>query len=179
MAFSKEAIEGFTNDAMAALVQFGNLVQAFAIDQNHDVDAETLNKQREVLVESFTRFLLAAPKPYVVLPGVIPNHHMSLSAARAHKKGKPGKAARHNKPPRKFLVAAKRPLNSYIAFRSFYQVIFVGIPQKEVSGLIRQLWQADLFNYAQSGLFLRKLQWNSKENSTMTVRATAASQTSI
>ncbi|RLM01760.1 hypothetical protein CFD26_106606 [Aspergillus turcosus] len=39
----------------------------------------------------------------------------------------------------------KRPLNSFIAFRSFYSVIFPDITQKAKSGILRFLWQNDPF----------------------------------
>ncbi|KAL2353818.1 mating-type protein MAT alpha 1-domain-containing protein [Cryomyces antarcticus] len=40
---------------------------------------------------------------------------------------------------------AKRPLNSWMAFRSYYSPIFSSYQQKEISGLMRSLWQADPF----------------------------------
>ncbi|EED13846.1 Mating-type protein MAT-1, putative [Talaromyces stipitatus ATCC 10500] len=36
-----------------------------------------------------------------------------------------------------------RPLNSFIAYRSFYSAIFPDITQKTKSGIIKDLWQAD------------------------------------
>ncbi|GFF83436.1 alpha mating-type protein MAT1-1-1 [Aspergillus lentulus] len=39
----------------------------------------------------------------------------------------------------------KRPLNSFIAFRSFYSVIFPDLTQKAKSGILRFLWQNDPF----------------------------------
>ncbi|KAK6371725.1 hypothetical protein LTS17_008548 [Exophiala oligosperma] len=37
----------------------------------------------------------------------------------------------------------KRPLNAFIAYRSYYSPIFKGIPQKVKSGLLRMTWSAD------------------------------------
>ncbi|KAL4987050.1 mating-type protein MAT alpha 1-domain-containing protein [Aspergillus falconensis] len=39
----------------------------------------------------------------------------------------------------------RRPLNSFIAFRSFYSAIFPDITQKSKSGILRFLWQNDPF----------------------------------
>ncbi|KAL4799420.1 mating-type protein MAT alpha 1-domain-containing protein [Aspergillus venezuelensis] len=39
----------------------------------------------------------------------------------------------------------RRPLNSFIAFRSFYSTIFPEITQKSKSGILRFLWQNDPF----------------------------------
>ncbi|KAL4938073.1 hypothetical protein BDV06DRAFT_215412 [Aspergillus oleicola] len=39
----------------------------------------------------------------------------------------------------------RRPLNSFIAFRSFYSTIFPNITQKSKSGILRFLWQNDVF----------------------------------
>ncbi|PYI17164.1 hypothetical protein BO99DRAFT_464175 [Aspergillus violaceofuscus CBS 115571] len=39
----------------------------------------------------------------------------------------------------------RRPLNSFIAFRSFYSVMFPEITQKAKSGILRFLWQNDPF----------------------------------
>ncbi|EAW09208.1 putative MAT alpha mating-type protein [Aspergillus clavatus NRRL 1] len=39
----------------------------------------------------------------------------------------------------------KRPLNSFIAFRSFYSVMFPDLTQKAKSGILRFLWQNDPF----------------------------------
>ncbi|KAL4922172.1 mating-type protein MAT alpha 1-domain-containing protein [Aspergillus aurantiobrunneus] len=39
----------------------------------------------------------------------------------------------------------RRPLNSFIAFRSFYSAIFPDITQKSRSGILRFLWQNDPF----------------------------------
>ncbi|KKK13071.1 hypothetical protein AOCH_007050 [Aspergillus ochraceoroseus] len=39
----------------------------------------------------------------------------------------------------------RRPLNSFIAFRSFYSVIFPDLTQKAKSGILRFLWQNDPF----------------------------------
>ena len=40
---------------------------------------------------------------------------------------------------------AKRPLNSWMAFRSYYSPIFADLQQKEVSGILKELWEADPF----------------------------------
>lgn len=45
----------------------------------------------------------------------------------------------------KSVCAAKRPLNSFIAFRSYYTVIFGQFQQKEISGFLTMLWQGDYF----------------------------------
>ncbi|KAG2421494.1 hypothetical protein HFD88_005469 [Aspergillus terreus] len=39
----------------------------------------------------------------------------------------------------------KRPLNSFIAFRSYYSIIFPELTQKSKSGILRFLWQNDPF----------------------------------
>ncbi|KAF7590153.1 hypothetical protein BBP40_003223 [Aspergillus hancockii] len=41
--------------------------------------------------------------------------------------------------------AKRRPLNSFIAFRSYYSVMFPDITQKAKSGILRFLWQNDPF----------------------------------
>ncbi|KAI9824678.1 MAG: hypothetical protein M1819_000831 [Sarea resinae] len=38
-----------------------------------------------------------------------------------------------------------RPLNSWIAFRSYYSVIFESLQQKDISGFLTYLWQTDPF----------------------------------
>ncbi|KAI9885669.1 MAG: hypothetical protein M1823_002538 [Watsoniomyces obsoletus] len=38
-----------------------------------------------------------------------------------------------------------RPLNSFIAYRSYYSTIFSDLQQKEISGLLTRLWHADPF----------------------------------
>ncbi|KAI9715898.1 MAG: hypothetical protein M1812_005718 [Candelaria pacifica] len=38
-----------------------------------------------------------------------------------------------------------RPLNSFIAFRSYYSPIFLTIQQKTISGFLTYLWQQDIF----------------------------------
>ncbi|KAL4930216.1 mating-type protein MAT alpha 1-domain-containing protein [Aspergillus undulatus] len=44
---------------------------------------------------------------------------------------------------RRALDGKRRPLNSFIAFRSFYSAIFPDITQKSKSGILRFLWQND------------------------------------
>ncbi|KAL4957613.1 mating-type protein MAT alpha 1-domain-containing protein [Aspergillus filifer] len=46
---------------------------------------------------------------------------------------------------RRPLDGKRRPLNSFIAFRSFYSTIFPDITQKSKSGILRILWQNDPF----------------------------------
>ncbi|KAL2866006.1 mating-type protein MAT alpha 1-domain-containing protein [Aspergillus lucknowensis] len=46
---------------------------------------------------------------------------------------------------RKIHDGKRRPLNSFIAFRSFYSVIFPDLTQKAKSGILRFLWQNDPF----------------------------------
>ncbi|KAF1980707.1 hypothetical protein K402DRAFT_408993 [Aulographum hederae CBS 113979] len=41
--------------------------------------------------------------------------------------------------------AAKRPLNSYMAFRSFYAPIFATYQQSQISGFFKMMWQDDPF----------------------------------
>ncbi|KAI9725094.1 MAG: hypothetical protein M1835_003884, partial [Candelina submexicana] len=38
-----------------------------------------------------------------------------------------------------------RPLNSFIAFRSYYSPLFLTLPQKNISGFLTYLWQHDVF----------------------------------
>lgn len=42
-------------------------------------------------------------------------------------------------------VAAKRPLNSWMAFRSYYKQIFNTYQQKDASGYLTLLWREDPF----------------------------------
>jgi len=42
-------------------------------------------------------------------------------------------------------IRAKRPLNSYIAFRSHYSSMFVKFQQKEISGFLKGIWDAEPF----------------------------------
>jgi len=42
-------------------------------------------------------------------------------------------------------VRAKRPLNSYMAFRSYYSSMFVKFQQKEISGFLKGIWDAEPF----------------------------------
>ncbi|RAL10537.1 uncharacterized protein BO97DRAFT_349077 [Aspergillus homomorphus CBS 101889] len=56
--------------------------------------------------------------------------------------GTPTPASRVKKAPQE---GKRRPLNSFIAFRSFYSVIFPEITQKAKSGILRFLWQNDPF----------------------------------
>lgn len=43
------------------------------------------------------------------------------------------------------VLAAKRPLNSWMAFRCFYAHIFAHWQQKEISGFLTRMWQSDPF----------------------------------
>ncbi|KAI9670776.1 MAG: hypothetical protein M1817_003887 [Caeruleum heppii] len=43
------------------------------------------------------------------------------------------------------LRKATRPLNSWIAYRSFYSTIFSSLQQKDISGFLTFLWQSDPF----------------------------------
>lgn len=43
------------------------------------------------------------------------------------------------------VIAAKRPLNSFFAFRAYYKSAFVGLQQKHISGYLHQLWAEDCF----------------------------------
>ncbi|PKS12078.1 hypothetical protein jhhlp_001374 [Lomentospora prolificans] len=43
------------------------------------------------------------------------------------------------------VIKAKRPLNAFIAFRSYYKVIFLKHPQKDVSSYITGLWAGEHF----------------------------------
>ncbi|KAK7897056.1 hypothetical protein LTR67_004944 [Exophiala xenobiotica] len=40
-------------------------------------------------------------------------------------------------------IKPKRPLNAFIAYRTYYSPLFKGIPQKLKSGLLRQMWGAE------------------------------------
>ncbi|GAB7345947.1 hypothetical protein MBLNU457_4174t1 [Dothideomycetes sp. NU457] len=42
-------------------------------------------------------------------------------------------------------IAPARPLNSWMAFRSYYSPVFRSFQQKEISGLMTRLWQNDPF----------------------------------
>jgi hypothetical protein len=41
--------------------------------------------------------------------------------------------------------AAKRPLNSWLAFRCYYSPIFTSFQQKDISGFLTRMWSEDLF----------------------------------
>jgi hypothetical protein len=43
------------------------------------------------------------------------------------------------------IIAAKRPLNSFMAFRAFYWTMFPNYQQKEISAFVHRLWTADYF----------------------------------
>jgi len=65
--------------------------------------------------------------------------HKAVKTSKGHVKSR-GKMA--HQPPKKEPVA-KRPLNSFIAFRSYYKAIFQARQQKDISGYLNQLWNAD------------------------------------
>ncbi|MCJ1367716.1 hypothetical protein MMC16_006850 [Acarospora aff. strigata] len=43
------------------------------------------------------------------------------------------------------MKAATRPLNSWMAFRSYYSPMFTSLQQKDISGVLTYLWQSDPF----------------------------------
>lgn len=42
--------------------------------------------------------------------------------------------------------AAKRPLNSWMAFRAYYSPLFTSLQQKDISGALTEMWAADPFH---------------------------------
>jgi hypothetical protein len=48
--------------------------------------------------------------------------------------------------PADFNKFKKRPMNSWIAFRTYYRGLFVGSQQKEISSWLRAVWNSDLFH---------------------------------
>ncbi|KAE8379244.1 mating-type protein MAT alpha 1-domain-containing protein [Aspergillus bertholletiae] len=65
------------------------------------------------------------------------NHGSTTSASPSHRSSASrGKRASD---------AKRRPLNSFIAFRSYYSVMFPDLTQKAKSGILRFLWQNDPF----------------------------------
>nr|QIA15783.1 mating type protein MAT1-1 [Venturia carpophila] len=61
------------------------------------------------------------------------------SAVHRAKSGKP------KVQPARITLAAKRPLNSWIAFRSYYSTIFTSFQQKDISGFLTRMWSSDPF----------------------------------
>jgi hypothetical protein len=55
------------------------------------------------------------------------------------------KAAKPGVQPARTVLAAKRPLNSWIAFRAYYATIFTTFQQKDISGFVTRMWQKDPF----------------------------------
>lgn len=65
------------------------------------------------------------------------------------KKSKAGSRAKAKKPvaqPAGIILAAKRPLNSWMAYRAFYSPVFTSFQQKEISGFLTLMWRADPFH---------------------------------
>ncbi|QDS68478.1 hypothetical protein FKW77_010845 [Venturia effusa] len=55
------------------------------------------------------------------------------------------KSAKPKVQPAGITLAAKRPLNSWIAFRSYYSTIFTSFQQKDISGFLTRMWSNDPF----------------------------------
>jgi hypothetical protein len=62
------------------------------------------------------------------------------SVARRAKTAKPGVQLPG------IVTAAKRPLNSWMAFRAYYSPIFATFQQKDISGFMTLMWNADPFH---------------------------------
>ncbi|KAL9127072.1 MAG: hypothetical protein Q9217_003974 [Psora testacea] len=58
---------------------------------------------------------------------------------------KPGKSKRKSRAASNVRSKATRPLNSWMAYRSYYSTIFSTLQQKEISGLMKHMWEADPF----------------------------------
>ncbi|KAL9640852.1 MAG: hypothetical protein Q9164_000010 [Protoblastenia rupestris] len=56
-----------------------------------------------------------------------------------------GKSKRKSSATSMDLTKATRPLNSWMAYRSYYSPIFLTLQQKEISGLMKDMWAADPF----------------------------------
>lgn len=56
------------------------------------------------------------------------------------------KSAKPKVQPAGITLAAKRPLNSWIAFRSYYSPIFTSFQQKDISGFLTRMWSDDFFH---------------------------------
>jgi hypothetical protein len=63
-----------------------------------------------------------------------------------HKKPAKFKQAKSAKLTKNFSRPAKRPLNSFMAFRAFYTVIFSQWQQKEASPCLTRMWHEDPFH---------------------------------
>ncbi|KAI9884389.1 MAG: hypothetical protein M1823_003821 [Watsoniomyces obsoletus] len=72
-----------------------------------------------------------------------PRNQRKISGKRRGKQSK-GSADR-NLTPMPIVKRFKRPLNSFIAYRSYYSSMFSALQQKEISGLLNRLWQAGPF----------------------------------
>jgi hypothetical protein len=70
------------------------------------------------------------------------------SPMRKKSKGAASSRAKAAKPgvhPAGLILAAKRPLNSWMAFRAYYATIFTTFQQKNISGFLTRMWQEDPF----------------------------------
>jgi hypothetical protein len=77
-----------------------------------------------------------------------PNTQYVQSPMRKKSKGAAASRAKAAKPgvqPAGIVLAAKRPLNSWIAFRAYYSPIFTTFQQKDISGFLKRMWNADPF----------------------------------
>ncbi|KAE8351484.1 mating-type protein MAT alpha 1-domain-containing protein [Aspergillus coremiiformis] len=66
------------------------------------------------------------------------NSHRSVAPASSNTRSSASRGKRVSD-------AKRRPLNSFIAFRSYYSVMFPDLTQKAKSGILRFLWQNDPF----------------------------------
>jgi hypothetical protein len=94
--------------------------------------------------------LAASPEMRQKLAEVILNFkpsdtHVQTSMRKKASKNKRSKALKPADQTSDLTRAAKRPLNSWMAFRCFYAVIFAQWQQKEISGFLTRMWQDDPF----------------------------------
>ncbi|KAL3454043.1 mating-type protein MAT alpha 1-domain-containing protein [Aspergillus insuetus] len=73
-------------------------------------------------------------------PNLVPDANHAVSVLAGPNTPRPASAR-----GRRAHEGKRRPLNSFIAFRSFYSVIFPDLTQKAKSGILRFLWQNDPF----------------------------------
>ena len=137
LQFSATTVQQFNAQTTSALAEFGKAACALADEGQNDLPE---NEQRLKLIESFTAFLksciLSAPPAPIVPAG----DYTQMAVNRKRIK----KSACISQPAR-LVSVAKRPVNSWMAYRAYYQVIFKGSQQKNVSGMMRRLWENDLF----------------------------------
>jgi Mating-type protein MAT alpha 1 HMG-box len=135
-------IQSFTAEAEQSLNNFVSLIKATEAGLPSDLSQQEIRVQ---LIEGFAGFLLSSLKSLKSNePGdeVVFKFNLTPSQKAAKGAKQDTKANMTNK-PKKLVIAAKRPLNSWMAFRAFYSPVFAGNQQKEISDVISTLWKHD------------------------------------